>query len=200
MELARGFICWISNCAPAPGHWTKNQGNALISEGWEDLTQIHSRDRKAGGQVQRTDQLSALITCVQFNAFHYWAGTIQVTKPLMLKITSASAAWACVQSSAPHSRQELNIEPQFNSVGVWEPRESPVSSLCSSKMWCWQGEQLGAPVRPARGCRILLGTCTASMCSVRIWGFLNGLPFFSYGLCFSGYRKERYCEGWRGKQ
>lgn len=36
----------------------------------------------------------------------------------MLKITSASSAWVCVQGSAPHTRQELNIEPQLNSVGV----------------------------------------------------------------------------------
>lgn len=141
----QGFFWWISSCVPTPGHWAKTQGTALISEGWEDLTQIHSRDGKAGGQLQRTDQLSALISCVQFNAFHHWQGTIQVTVSLMLKITSAGTAWACVQGSAPHTRQELNIEPQFNSVGVWEPRESPVSSLCSSKMWGWQAE-------PAGGC------------------------------------------------
>lgn len=123
--MSKGFF----DESPTRGHWTKNQGTALISEGWEDLTQIHCRDRKAGGQG--TDQLSALIRCVQFDAFHYWAGTIQVTILLMLKITPASTAWACVQGWAPHTRQELKIETQFNSVGVWEPGESPVSSLCS---------------------------------------------------------------------
>lgn len=116
-----------------------------------------------------------------------------------LKITPASAAWACVQGSAPHTRQELNIEPEFNSVGVREPRESPGSSLCSRQRDVMlAGGQLGAAVRPAHGCRILIRACTSLMCSVRIWDFLNALPLFSYGLCFSGYGKARYCEGWGG--
>lgn len=60
------------------------------------------------------------------------------------------------------------------------------------------GGRLGAAVRPAHGCRILIRACTAPMSSVRIWDFLNVLPLFSYGLCFSGYGKARYCEGWGG--
>lgn len=60
------------------------------------------------GQAQRKDHLSPLISCAQFNAFHFYlAGIIQVTLSLMLKINPASTVWVSVKASAPRMRQEL---------------------------------------------------------------------------------------------